>query len=1267
MTTTTATAAAPRRRRWLRWLIGALLLILLLLAVTTGWLLCTGSGLRFVLARVQAATDGALHVQQAQGRLIGPLDLAGVRYDDGKGTVAKVARAHLDLRFWPLLTRRAHVVTLDADGVELALPAPAPEGSPRSASFSLQPPIELILDRVHIGTVKVTQDGQPVFASSQLDLAGSWTRRGIELSRLALRAPDGRVDLVGKLAVGTNYQGDSKAAFAWKVDGIDYAGTLAVHSDGRQAHLDLKLGAPAVAQLQVDVIQSGDYAWTGRLDAPRFDPKPLLGDSALKALAVAVQGHGDRYGGTLDGRLELNDYQLLLQPLRAQLSRDFNTLTLQQLGLGSPQVKGSVAASGVVQLDAKPLSAQLDIRWNDLLLPRDLAGQVLASHGQLKASGTADNYHAEGDVQIGPPGKLAKLALDLDGSAQRITLNTLALKQPQGDVQANGTLTLQPAFAWRAEARAHRFDPGQLFAGWNGALDFDIASSGTLPKDGPDATLEIRQLTGKLRDRAVSGNGRLHLSPNEVVDGRLELASGSSTLKLGARPGAENDAELQVAVASLGDWLPNASGRLDGHFAIRGRQPRLSVNGQLHGQVLAWQQYRADTLQLIVGVPDISQPAGKLDLQTSNAYLQGLVFQHVALLAEGSQGDHRLSLDARGTQLSGKLALRGALKGTAWAGTLATLDLQPQGMPGWRLQQPSQLSYDGGAMSLSELCLSAGDPQLCMTAKQDKPGNLDASYRLHALPLALLLNAAGDANLPMRADGVLDGSGKIRRSAAGTLSGNASISSAQGSITYTDHADAPLLRYDHLRLDAELTPTGQRVELHSGLDDNGRLDGQVTIAGAQQSLGGQLDLRLNNLAFIELLSSELANVRGGLNGNFRFAGTLKQPAITGQASVSDFAAEVPTAGLKLVKGRLSVSTTDARHFLVNGSVESGKGTLAIGGNVGLGAGVAGQGTQTAITLKGSQFTAADIPAAKVVISPDLVIRQNAKGIDIGGGLTIDSADVNADKLPGAGATQASPDVVVVDQKQQEQAARKLPISALVKVDLGHKTHVVGMGLDGRVTGLLTVSERPGRATTGQGQLAVDGTYRAYGQNLQIQRGQLLFASTPIDNPGLNIRAVRKLNPNATIDEGQEVGLLVSGTAQRPILTVFSNPVMEQSDALSYLITGKPLSEVKGGEGSMVSAAAQALGSAGGDLLAKRIGSRLGVDDIGVSSNEALGGSSAFTVGKYLSPRLYLSYGVGLFEPGEVITLRYRFSKRWNFEAQQATDFSRASFNYRYEK
>jgi translocation and assembly module TamB len=1240
----------------------ALVLILALAMLAAGWLLGTGSGLRFVLARVQAASAGALQVQQAQGRLIGPLNLMGVRYDDGHATVATVAKLQLDLRFWPLLVGRVHVLALDADGVELSLPNPAPNADSASGTLSLRPPVDLVVDRVRVGTLKISRAGEPLFASNRLEMAGSWTRQGIELHQLALQAPDGHVDLAGKLVLGQTYQGDGKAGFAWKVGDTEYAGSLRAHGDGKLAHLDLRLSAPAVAQLQVDLDQGSDLAWTARLDAPRFDPRTLLGGGSIKALALAVRGHGDRYGGTLDGTLDLNDYQLLLQPLRAQFSHDYATLNLQQISLGSPQAKGRVEVNGTVQLAASPLSGELAIRWSDLLLPADLAGQALASHGTLTATGSVQKYHAEGDLEIGPPGRLTKLALNLDGNAQLITVHTLALKQAQGGLQATGSLSLQPVVAWQAEVRANRFDPGQLFAGWNGTLDADIVSHGSLPAAGPDATLEIRRLTGKLRERAVSGGGKLHLSPDQVVDGRLRLASGDSTLQLDARPGNSNDAKLQLAVASLGDWLPNAGGRLDGHLAIRGRQPKLSINGQLHGQALSWRQQRAKNLRLIVGVPDLTHPAGKLDLQASDLILQGLTFQHLNLLAEGSQADHVLHVEARGTQLSGELALRGSRKGSSWNGTLSRIDLQPQGMPRWHLQQPSRLSYNGGAMSLSELCLGAGDPQLCVAAKRDKPGNIDASYRLRELPLALLLNATGEADLPIRADGLLQGSGEIRRSAGGILGGHASISSAQGSISYANRTDAPLLHYEQLQLNVELGAASQRVDVHSGLDDGGRIDGQITLTGTQQTLAGQLALRLNKLAFIELLSSEVANVKGHADGHFRVAGTLQQPTLSGQATLEGVSAEVPAAGLKLSQGRLLVSSIDARQFQVDGSVMSGKGTLAVSGHTGI-----GSTAQTAITLKGSRFTAADIPAAKLVVSPDLTVQQDATGIRIGGSLGIDSADVNADKLPGAGATQASPDVVVIDEKEQQQAVRKLPISAQVKVDLGSKTHIVGMGLDGRVTGLLTVSEQPGRATTGNGQIAVDGTYRAYGQRLDIQRGQLLFASTPIDNPGLNIRAVRKLNPNATIDAGQQVGLYVSGTAQRPILTVFSNPVMEQSDALSYLITGKPLSEVRGGEGNMVSTAAQALGSAGGNLLARSIGSRLGINDIGVASNAALGGSSAFTVGKYLSPRLYLSYGVGLFAPGEVITLRYRLSKRWNLEAQQATEFSRASLNYRLEK
>ena len=1266
-TTPSMPAPKPPQHHWLRWIGALVLLLLLLTCATSAWLLGTSSGLRFALARAQSITHGALQVQQAEGRLIGPLDLAGVRYRDGTGLDARIARAHLDLRVWPLLNKQLHVLDLDADGIDVALPPSSPTTYKNDSTLSLKPPLDLLLDRVHVGSVNITQAGQPVFASNTLELAGSWTGNGIELRQLNLQAPEGHATLAGKLAVGKNYQGDGSASFAWKVGTTDYAGSLSARSDGQRAHVDLNITQPTAIQLQMDLSQGKDYAWTAKLDAPTFDPKPLLGESSLKALAVSLQGHGDRYNGDLNGTLNLNDYKLLLQPLSVRFDHDFKTLTLRQLNLGSPQIKGSVAASGTVQLDAQPVSADLAIQWNDLQLPAELVGQALASHGTLKAKGSASSYHAEGDVAIGPPGKLASLALNLDGTPQQITLHTLALKQARGGMQLNGAFTLQPALAWQVDATANQLDPGQLLAGWNGALNFDIASRGTLPQNRPDVTLEIRKLNGTLRQRAIKGDGTLHLAPNQVIDGQLNVASGGSSVRIDAKSTgngntANNHIALNLAVASLGDWLPDASGRLNGAFHVRGRQPKLSVDGQLQGQSVAYQQQRVAGLQLDVNVPDISNPGGKLNLQLHSANAGGLQFSQISLLASGTAAQHSLNLDAQGTQLSASLALNGALKGSDWRGTLSKLTLQPQGLPGLRLQQPAQLAYLDGAMSITETCLSAGDPLLCVQAKQDKAGNLDASYRLRQLPLALLMNATGEANLPMRADGTLEGNGSIQRNAAGALSGTASITSAHGSVTYTDHAEAPLVTYDKLGINAKLSPDSQHVEIHSTLDSGGRLDGQITIIGAQQSLAGQLELRLNKLGFIELLTSQVANVKGALGGSFRIGGTIKQPSVLGSATLSDFAAEVPVAGLKLTQGKLVVSALDTQHFRIAGNVQSGKGALAIDGTAGIGA-----SAQTAITLKGSQFTAADIPAAKVVISPDLIIKQDAKGIDVGGGVILDSAEINLDKLPGAGATKPSPDIVVVDQKQPEQAAASLPISAQVKVDLGSKTHLVGKGLDGRLTGQLTVSDVAGRATTGRGQIAVNGTYKAYGQNLQIEGGQLLFASTPIDNPGLNIRAVRKINPNATVDDGQVVGLQIAGTAQRPSVTVFSNPVMEQSDALSYLITGKPLSDVKGGEGSAVSSAAQALGSAGGNMLAKRIGTRLGVDDIGVSSSDALNGNSAFTVGKYLSPRLYLSYGIGLFEPGQVITLRYRLTQRWNFEAQNATDFNRASLNYRYER
>ena len=98
----------------------------------------------------------------------------------------------------------------------------------------------------------------------------------------------------------------------------------------------------------------------------------------------------------------------------------------------------------------------------------------------------------------------------------------------------------------------------------------------------------------------------------------------------------------------------------------------------------------------------------------------------------------------------------------------------------------------------------------------------------------------------------------------------------------------------------------------------------------------------------------------------------RQPAILGQANVRGFAAELPSAGLKLSEGQLAVSTSDATQFLIQGSVKSGNGSIAIHGSAGLGA-----TAQTSLTLKGSQFTAEEF--TRVVLDAGCKLSMDGRG------------------------------------------------------------------------------------------------------------------------------------------------------------------------------------------------------------------------------------------------------------------------------------------------
>jgi translocation and assembly module TamB len=1279
-------------KRALRWIGCIVLVIALAVTALLVWALHSESGARFVLARAQAALEGKLTVTRSSGTLSGPLVLEGVRWNDpAAGVDARVERVSVDLAARSLLGRLVKIDDLAIDGVDVALTTVPPKDEPPTP-FSLDAPIDIAIEKLHLQRAAIRQDGEPLFAADSLDFAGGWTRSGLVVSQLDLRAPEGRVDLNGTLATAGGYSGRGTTTFRWRVGEVDYAGTLNSTSDGRQAQLALALAEPIVATLDGTLGQTDALPWTMKLDAPTFDPSRIVADSSLKTLALSLQGSGDRAHGALSGEVAIDGHRVLLDPARYAIADD--VLAIEALTLKSPDAAGSLDAHGVVRFRETPPRAELTVAWQDVELPADLVGQVLATRGTLEVAGSAEQFSANGKLSVGPPGQPADLTLKLTGTPQAIALETLALVQANGGLDANGTITLQPTIGWQLAATAKALDPGAFAADWNGALDFALTTSGTLTDKGPDAKLVLDRLAGTLRERKVSGKADLAIKPGYVVDGTLDLASGDSTVALRGRGGNSTDVSARVNVASLGDWLPDAGGSANGDFRVFGTWPALDVEGNARARDLGYADVRATSLELVASVKNIEKPSGALTVKAVGVTRGEANYDTLTLEASGNESAHTLSLDATGTPAAVRLALDGSAKDGTWQGVLKTLGLDPvqRNLPDFDLAEPMRLGWDGKRFTASESCLvgtlvrrtdaastseaggsgtnSEGDAtaapaepadrqpaRLCVGGEGGSDGSLAARYRVEHLPLRLISRLAAPDS-PVRLRGEIGGEGNITRSVAGVLGGTATLASSEGSAYYTGSGNQPVLSYKGLALDVTFSPQATTATLRAALDNDGRLDGRVTLSGppgSDQALDGSIDLAINSLAFLELVTAEVANTKGKLAANYRIGGTLAAPQLNGALTLSEFATEVPIAGLKLHDGTLSLRAVDAQRFVLEGKLASGKGALVIAGEGGLAA-----DAPMKVTIKGSEFLASDIPAARVVITPDLAIERGASGLLVTGKVNVPSANVDFSRLPGGGVAQTSPDVVITDAKR-EQAGQPMPITATVTVILDDDVKLAGFGFDGTVGGQIQVIERPGRATTGTGTLNVGGTYKAYGQDLKIETGRVLFAGTAIDNPGIDIRASRKIDTDDVT-----AGLLIRGTAQVPVLTVFSDPTMEQSDALSYLITGKPLSSLKSGEGDMLGAAARALGTAGGDLLAKSIGGRMGIDDIGVADNATLGGA-AFTVGKFLSPKLYLSYGVGIFEPGEVVTLRYLFHKRWNFEAQNATTGSRAGVNYRYER
>jgi translocation and assembly module TamB len=336
---------------------------------------------------------------------------------------------------------------------------------------------------------------------------------------------------------------------------------------------------------------------------------------------------------------------------------------------------------------------------------------------------------------------------------------------------------------------------------------------------------------------------------------------------------------------------------------------------------------------------------------------------------------------------------------------------------------------------------------------------------------------------------------------------------------------------------------------------------------------------------------------------------------------------------------------------------SGGGRLQAHGRLGLGE----AGPEGRITVSGEGFEVVDTPDARVLVSPDLALALEPDRLQLTGFVAIPAARLTPREAEQSVVT-ASADQVIVDTDDHRQAVTR-PLHADVKVELGDAVELEGYGLTGRLDGDIEITETPGEPITGTGELRVEkGVYEAYGLKLVVETGRLLFAGGPIDQPGLDVQAVRRPA------EGILVGARVRGTVKSPRLTVFSEPAMPQHEQLSYLVLGRPLESASTSESSAMSRAALALGLKGGNFVSERVNENLGLDEFGIQTDPGESASEAsFVIGKYLSPSLYVSYGIGLFEPVNTLRLKYTISRRWQLVTESSSEASSGDVIYNIER
>ena len=428
--------------------------------------------------------------------------------------------------------------------------------------------------------------------------------------------------------------------------------------------------------------------------------------------------------------------------------------------------------------------------------------------------------------------------------------------------------------------------------------------------------------------------------------------------------------------------------------------------------------------------------------------------------------------------------------------------------------------------------------------------------------------------------------------------------------------------------------------------------------------------------------------RGQLQFDLGAGGTWRTPDFGGKIRLSDASAYLNQPGIRLQDVAAEAELKGDRITVSSFRVRSGSGIVRGSAEVTLGE---GRVIRYEGKLLGEKFQAVYLPEVQVLANPDLSFEGTMERLALKGSINVPEALIRYEGKEGI--VSSSSDVVIVDAREKRKKSFRTALDMQVNVILGDKVRIEALGLNARLEGKVLLKAQSFDMITAEGRIqTIKGQYKRRGISLDVARGSVVFAGRTVDLATLDILAVRKIHDPRRFNDIQ-AGVTVSGTLRSPLVKLYSEPAMADADVLSYMVLGKPLAE--GTEGSQATLLMQAAGTilakdqsstvqsqvkrfVGVDTLDIQSGSQttvgqqktvpqIGGQQIGSSplssvqstagkTSTAAGGSavasSIVTVGKYLSPELYVAFGRSLFSNDYLMTTRYSLPKHWELEGSR---------------